>query len=510
MQHNNDRRAFFARVCIVSSFIISLVAIPTSASAAACTLAYSMTPNASAIGSGDTITYSVAVRNIGGGMCRDVSYSIYYGPNESFVSARPSPRASNYYWFVGNLGAGKRAVATVTTRHDPSVAGTAVNSEGCATARNVADSCGTSTVRIGAAVTAPSEITTTTTTQSTTTTQTGTYSTTTQPVTTVTVPTTQSPTTISDTTQSIATTTMNLTSLPKGREKGIWVWNFPSQMNTSAGFAQLEQLASYGMNAIYITIDDYLDIASLPEGATKNAKKAAYFANLAKVVQKANSLGMVVDVEGGWKDWTYPSNRWKGFALIDAAKEYNAAYPNLKIRALQYDVEPYILPEYETNKERVLTEFVEFIDQSANRLVGSDVKFSMAIPHFYDSAQAWTPMVTYGGKTTHTFTHLLQILEKKPGSMILLMSYRDFFDGANGTKSISEVEIREASAGGYSTLVIVGQETGNVDPAFVTFYGSTKTVVLNMLSTISASFEPYSNYGGTATHYMDSFLAMPR
>ncbi len=507
MLKNNDRRAVFARICIVSSFIISLVAIPTSASAATCTLAYSMTPDTAAIQSGDTITYAVAVKNIGRGMCRDVAYSIYYSSNESFVSAKPTPRASDYYWYIGNLGAGKRSVMTVTTRHNPSVEASEVNAEGCASGRGAADSCDTASVKIGG-TTASIEPTTTTTTQPTTPTQTETYSDTTQTTTPVTTPTTQSPTTINDTTQSTVTTTTNLISLPKGREKGIWVWNFPSQMNTFAGFAKLEQLASYGMNAMYITIDDYLDIATLPEGTTKNAKKAAYFANLAKVVEKANSLGMVVDVEGGWKDWAYPANRWKGFALIDAAKEYNAAYPNLKIRALQYDVEPYILPEYETNKEHVLTEFVEFIDQSTNRLIGSDVKFSMAIPHFYDSAQAWTPQVTYGGKTTHTFTHLLQILEKKPGSMILLMSYRDFFEGANGTKAIAEVEVKEASAGGYSTLVIVGQETGNVDPAFVTFYGSTKTVVLDMLSTISSSFGSYSNYGGTATHYMDSFLVM--
>lgn len=508
MLKNNDRRAFFARVCIVSSFIIGLVVIPTSATAATCTLAYSMTPGVPVINSGDTVTYAVTVKNTGTGMCRDVSYSVYYAPNETFVSATPAPRASNYYWYVGNLGSKKVARTTITTRHNASVSGTTIDTEGCAAGRNVADSCGYSsvTVKSGTQI-VPTTPTTTTPTQSTTT-QTGTYSTT-QPIT-APVTTTPTPsTTISDTTQS-TTTIINMTSVPKGKEKGIWVWNFPSQMNTTAGFAQLTQLSSYGFNAVYITTDDYLDIATLPEGETKNARKAAYFLNLSKVVAKANSLGMVVDVEGGWKDWAYPHNRWKGFALIDMAKEYNLAYPNAKIRALQYDVEPYILPEYETNKEKVLTEFVEFVDQSANRLVGSDVKFSLAIPHFYDSAQAWTPTVTYNGTTAHTFTHLLRILEKKPDGMILLMSYRDFFEGANGTKEIAQVEIQEASRGGYSTQVIVGQETGNVDPAFVTFYGSTKTVVLNMLSTISSSFGTYSNYGGTATHYMDSFLAMTR
>lgn len=136
------------------------------------------------------------------------------------------------------------------------------------------------------------------------------------------------------------------------------------------------------------------------------------------------------------------------------------------------------------------------------------MQFSVVIPHFYDAAQAWTPKIAYSGKTTHTLNHLLGILEKKPKSTILLMSYRDFFDGPNGTREISEAEIKEATQGGYATKIIVGQETGNVDPAFITFYGSTKSVVMAELVKINAGFKGYSKYGGTAVHYVDSFLEL--
>lgn len=488
----------FARICIVFSFIISLLSVPTSAFAATCVLAYDMTPKTLTISSGETITYAVTVKNTGNGMCRDVSYSLFYAENETFVSSTPAPRASNYYWYVGNLGSRKSITTTVATRHTASVAGSRVNSEGCAAGRNAADACdassvaittGTQTVVTNPTVTVPAPITSTTTTQA----------------------------PVSTTTQSIATTTTQIPApttmqtapiIQKGKEQGMWVWSFPSQMNTTAGTEQMKTIAAQGFNVVYITIDDYLDIAALPEGANKDTQKAAYFLSLNKFIKTAHGLGIAVDVEGGWKDWAYLANRWKGFALIDAAKEYNAVYPGAKIRAFQYDVEPYLLDEYETNKAKVLTEFVTYIDQSVARLAGSDIQFSMAIPHFYDKNQAWTPTITYGGITTHTFSHLLRILEKKPGSMILLMSYRDYFEGVGGTKEIALAEIQEASAGGYSTLVLVGQETGNVDPAYVTFYGSTKTVVLNMLGTISSAFSSYSNYGGTATHYIDSYLQM--
>lgn len=462
----------------VSFFIISglLFAVsPLRANAAMCKLSFSMVPKQASIVFGETITYAITVKNIGSAMCRDVSYSLFYAPNETYVSAMPLPRASNYYWYVGNLGVNKLSRATVTTKH---VSETSVVSEGCASGRNVADACASATVTI-AEVSSPIVVSP----------EAPVVSTTTAPV-------------------AVATTTTTAPVVPKAvREHGMWVWNFPSQMNTATGDAQMKALASYGFNAVYITIDDYLDIAVMPEGAAKESAKKAYFAQLAVFVQKANALGMQVDTEGGANNWAIEANRWKGFALIEATKEYNRAYPNAKVRGFQYDVEPYTLPDYETNKAVRLTEFVTFIDQSMSRLVGSDVQFSVVIPHFYDSAQAWTPTIAYGGKSVSTFTHLLSIMEKKPGGTILLMSYRDFFEGANGTRGISEVEIKEASVG-YSTNIIVSQETGNVEPDFVTFYGSSKTVVLDMLTTINTAFDSYSRYGGTATHYMDSFLEM--
>lgn len=289
----------------------------------------------------------------------------------------------------------------------------------------------------------------------------------------------------------------------------MWIWEFPSVMNSVNGEAQLKAIAQDGFNAVYITVDDYLEIAALPEGAAKHAAKSAYFLTLSQFVTKAKNLSLAVDAEGGANNWAFPSNRWKGFALIDMAKEYNALYPNAKLRGFQYDVEPHTLSDYETNKTVRLAEFVTFIDQSVSRMIGSDLELIVVTPHFFDDAQEWTPQVNYNGTSAHTFNHLLAIMEKKRGSKITLMSYRDFFDGANGTREISEVEMRKASEG-YSTKVIVAQETGNVDPAFVTFHGSTKTRVLEEVKTIDAYFSKYANYGGAAVHYIDPYLAMPK
>lgn len=285
--------------------------------AAGCELSFIIKGGENGTETGEALTRSIIVKNSGTYPCRDVSFSLFYGNNEKFLSATPSPRASNYYWFLGSLASGKSKVVTLVTTHVAMVPGGKIITEGCVTSSKGADICVESHVSIvGVTGSTPPVI-----------------------VEPSPAPNPQIPAT-------------------SAKEQGMWVWSFAKDMNTPTGYAQLKQLAEYKFNAVYLTIDDYLEIATLPEGSYKTNLKSAYFKELSTFILKANSFGMVVDAEGGAKDWAKPNNKWKGFALIDAVNEYNLLYPNAKLRGFQYDVEPYILEEYEDNKEKVLTEFV--------------------------------------------------------------------------------------------------------------------------------------------------------
>ncbi len=460
-------------------FVLLFVLSTNASAATACNLSFGMTTTTVAVQPGGNLTRTVTVKNTGAGICKQPSFSLYYAPNETFVSATPAARAANYYWTLPSLGAGKSTTVTVTTKHNSSVEGSTIDTEGCATANNGQDACATSSVAVGAG-------------------STGSVSTPSVPT-----PTPSTPTTDPATTPVSTPTPAPVTS---GKEQGMWIWDFPSQMLSSTADTKLKTLQAKGFNTVYITVDDYLDIANMADGSAKTATMNTYFSNLAAFVKKANGYGMQVDAEAGWRDWAKQENRYKGFAIIDMVKAYNSAHPEARLRGFEYDVEPYLLPEYETNKGPVLTDYVAFVDQSVQRLVGTDIKFSITIPHFYDDVVGWTPKITYGGTTDYTYTILLKILEKKPGSEILLMSYRNTFAGSNGTRAVSETEVKEAS--GTHTTVIVGQETGNVDPAYTTFYGMSKTDVANAISTIGSAFSSYSNYAGTAVDYLDPYMAL--
>ncbi len=456
--------------------------------AAGCSLQFSVTPNATTVAASSPITYGITASNTGDAVCKNVTYSFYYADNETYVSGTPKPAASNYYWKVGNLAPGANYQAQVVTT--PTAQATEIDNEACATGDNASDACADNSITITKATTTAPSTPTSTSTQ------------TPPPVTPPVVVPPANP-------QPPVVTPPPVTppSSASSQEQGMWFWDSPIQMTSAQATQDLQVAKQNGFNAVYVTADDYLTIVAMPAGAAKTAQTKAYMNAMSQFVQKASSYGIVVDIECGWRDWGEPANRWKGFDMIDFLKQYNQQYPQAKIRGFQYDVESYLQAGYEDNKTPFLQNYVAFIDQSVTRMQGTDATFSVVIPFFYTDTQNWTPEITYNGKTEYAYNQLLDILQKKPGSRVLVMAYRNFFTGDNGVQDISTPEVTEA-AKGYSTKVLIAQETGDVDPSYVTFHGMTKAKLFSQLGTINNTYNSYSSFAGTAVDYMDPFLQL--
>lgn len=418
-----------------------------------CGLAFTITPASKIVPPGAEITYSARLENRGTETCTNVSFSTYYSDAETFVSASPRPSSSNYYWVVGDLRSRETQEVSIRTRAGDE----RVVSEACATADNAADVCPQATVLV----------------------------------------------------QSGATVAVSNSAVtPGNKEYGTWIWESPRAMSATYRESLLAEAALHGFDTVYVTIDDYLAIDRMASGAAKTTARAEYEAAVAAFVGSAKKHGLAVDLEGGARDWAEPGNRYKGYALLDFARAYNEGHPGARVRGFQYDVEPYLLSRYEGSKAAVLSEFAAFIDESVTRLEGSSVQFSVVIPHFYDAEQAWTPAFAFKGKTAHAYTHLLNSLERAPGSTVIIMAYRNFFDGEDGTAALVQPELQEAS--GTQTKVIVAQETGNVEPSYVTFYGMSQNEFAGAVKNILSEFANEQAFGGVAVHYLDSFLALRR
>lgn len=287
-------------------------------------------------------------------------------------------------------------------------------------------------------------------------------------------------------------------------EKGTWLWTPLLQITPAYRRSILQGAREHGIRAVYLSLDSYLDIHAMPEGPEKHAKKAAFDHALETFITEAGAYGMSVDVEAGWRNWAEKGHTYKPFAVLDYAIAFNRTHEE-KLRGFQYDVEPYLLERYQEEKASVLRSFLTLIHKSVSRLDGSDLSFSVVVPEFYDDAGE-TPKFFYAWRNAHAFDHLLRILERRQGSSVIVMSYRNFAEGENGAIDISKYEIERANA--YNTKIVVAQETGDFPPPYITFYSKTRDDFEGQLEAIENAFAHEKSYGGIAAHYINTLMEL--
>jgi hypothetical protein len=292
---------------------------------------------------------------------------------------------------------------------------------------------------------------------------------------------------------------------PGGPEKGTWLWTPTLDLTPSYRDSIIAGAKNDGITTIYLSLDSYLDIYVMPEGPKKEKQKKAFDDILENFIIAAHKANMTVDAEAGWRNWAEPGNEYKAFAMVDYVQKFNAAHTE-KLRGLQYDIEPYLLSEYATDKEAVLRNFIDLVNETASRLAESDLAFSVVIPDFYDGTGGETPRFFYGWKYGTTLTHLLGVLDRRPGSALLVMAYRNRSEGADGSIAISQDEIRVANS--YHSKVIIAQETGDVLPPSLTFYNSSLSNLNTQIKNIQNAFTGDKSYNGIAIHYLNALMAL--
>lgn len=293
---------------------------------------------------------------------------------------------------------------------------------------------------------------------------------------------------------------------PKEKEHGSWLWTPTLQMTDSYMKSVLDDAQKNAVNVMYLSIDSYLDIFTMPKGVLRENKKAEFTKKVATFIRLANERGIEVDAEAGWQNWAEEGHEYKGFAIVNFVKNFNLSNQE-KFRGFQYDVEPYLLSEFTENPEAVLERFVSLIDKTEQFLGDSDLTFSVVVPDFFDEKDKMTPKFSYNGsRKFSTLEHLFNILDRREDSSIIVMSYRNFALGKDGSIEVTQNEINTAHKGRYSTHIIVAQETGDVPPPYITFHNTSKETLEIETAKIEQAFSSSPNFGGLAIHYINAYL----
>ncbi|HYF10560.1 MAG TPA: hypothetical protein VD967_03075 [Candidatus Paceibacterota bacterium] len=296
-----------------------------------------------------------------------------------------------------------------------------------------------------------------------------------------------------------------LRAAPSSSENGTWLWTPLLEITPEYRASIIKGAAENGVRTIYLSLDSYLDIFVLPEGEEKEAKREAFDRALEAFIREAHAEGLSVDAEGGWRNWAESGHEYKAFAILDYAAEYNRTHAE-KLRGLQYDIEPYLLSYYKGSERAVLRNFIALTHAIVGRLEGSDLELSMVIPEFYDGTSDLAPRFFYGPRYAYAFDHLLNALDRRPGSRIIVMAYRSSALGENGSIAIAEGEV--AAAVGRKTTIVVAQETAGDLPPHITFHGRPRSYYDEQTRLIERAFANKESFGGLATHYVNTFLTL--
>jgi hypothetical protein len=135
------------------------------------------------------------------------------------------------------------------------------------------------------------------------------------------------------------------------------------------------------------------------------------------------------------------------------------------------------------------------------------LKLGQTIPFWIDKVNTMSPSFYYKNYAPATAgMHLMTLLNRHPRSYIAIMAYRDYYDGPDGTVDLVEDELEFLRTKNYPTKVIIGQETANVAPSFITYHGESDEDLKYNAVMIDAALSGYNNYQGFSIHTADDYM----
>jgi hypothetical protein len=304
--------------------------------------------------------------------------------------------------------------------------------------------------------------------------------------------------------------------LPDNTEVAVWMWQSPTHYLANNGEIEriFTQLRNSGVNAVYIRIDDYIDIIETRAGTKRDADLSRFEADLQAFTKTASRYGMTVYALAGKDTWEQPELSYIPVQLVEYVIDYNRrAESNERLAGIQYDIESYsssrfAIPE---NQLQILNNFVKLVETIVTtvRTEQPDLVVGMALPYWLDNSTRVLPTISFNNKNQAALFHTIDLLNTIENGQVVIMAYRNFAVGTNGALELVAEEIAYANQG--STTVVVALETLDYgEPSNATFFGKTLKTFVFEANKIDSQLDSNRSYGGIAIHHLDSFFLLKR
>jgi hypothetical protein len=297
----------------------------------------------------------------------------------------------------------------------------------------------------------------------------------------------------------------------------VFEWYKLSQVNAKVSEPRLDTLRTGGFRTVYADVGEYLEVADQRDSRTQRTRLNQLKSDLKRFVARASSLGFAVHAVGGGPNWTDATHRYLGPMLVELVADYNeTAAPNERLQGVQLDIEPYVDPSFFDDVEASLQDYlsalksiVDTYEQARTQPGNSSLRLGFAIPFWFDGVPE-APAVEFGPehKTKPAAFHLIDMLRELPDPYVLVMAYRNFTSGPDGSIAHVRSEFDYASQACAVCGIMVGQEFGNVYPEKLSFWWAGRVAFRQAAEEIAAAYGQRAQFRGISVNDMNAYQAV--
>lgn len=214
---------------------------------------------------------------------------------------------------------------------------------------------------------------------------------------------------------------------------------------------------------------------------------------LRQFLSAAHGQGLTVFYLDGEPTWAESeSQRLYGEQVLRNVLAFNSnSLPHERFDGVQYDVEPYGLPNWSIAKIAYWSQYITLLSNCQaqvnywNSTNNASIPFEACIPRWYDS-------------DSDTVTNSEQVQDITDSIAIM-----DYVNTAE--RIIADATTEVAYADFIEKKAVIGVETMQVDPSTATFFGKTNSEMEGELWQVVDAYSSINGFGGLAIHHYDSY-----
>ena len=289
-----------------------------------------------------------------------------------------------------------------------------------------------------------------------------------------------------------------------GAELGAYEWSTATwALNPSAYLPTLARLCALGVGTLFVDITEAVSLTM-----RHSTQLTSFLSEFSRLVAEADADGFRVDAVGGDPSW---SKHPKGAQdLLAAVALVTAHLPGGALDGVQFDVEPWSLPGWRQHATARAVDWLRFVQTMVTTWQHDGLSGSLGftVPYWFNGDTGGVPQVTFDGAKGYPFQLSLALLAPLAHTALNVMAYRSTTAGPNGSEALFKANMQLAVAAGSHTSLLLGQETGHVNPASITFYGKGCAAFQTAVNQIESAFGEDVNYAGTPVDDVESLLAL--